>query len=1010
MRLYTTADGLWSTYMNYAMRDSRGFLWFCTRDGLSRFDGYHFTNYRIGGSQSSQNFTYIFEARDGVFWIVLSDNRVYQYNPASPVAFPQEQSDPSLEDGRLPLPVQLVASQSLPVMLQDRKGNLWTGGNGLFLIGQEAGRISFREIDLHLPERNTPPFFVYALAEGEDGSLWLGTTHGLLRRLPDGRVVQLKRSGRTGFDDVRVLLADKRGNIWSAYPGGAFITKPEPLSALAGLGEFSPRLLAPHPLALKAPLPAKPSETIDLGHFAALGESTPMYQQSNGHIWLALKDRLLLFDGRQFHSFSEVRGSLGFVSEDLDGDLWMSTTLGGVLRFSVRGLISYGKDDGLANHDVLSIHEDRDGRINVVSGGWFTSRLDNAKFTTIYPNIQSARGLWASPLGVLDHTGQWWFMTSRGLYRFAPTRRLEDLAHASPRLYTHLDGLPGRFPYCLFEDSRGDLWISVRDYEQGVSGLVRWRRSDETFHKLSEADGLPPLKSPASFAEDRAGHLWFGFYDGGLARYSAGRFTVFTPADGLPEGFITALHVDRQGRLWLTSSSGGVARIDDPTAEHLSFVHYTSREGLASNNARSMTEDFAGNIYIGTVRGLDRLTPETGKVKHYGVADGLAGDFVTAAHCDRKGALWFGTFNGLSRLDPQPDPDPAAPPIRIEGLRIAGVKQPLSEFGANNISGLKLTAAQSNLQIDFSSLSMARAALLRYQYKLEGVDEDWSAPTDQRTVHYANLAPGTYRFLVRAVDPFGLSSAQPASVGFRIFPHFWQRWWFLALVAAAIGSVAALLYRYRVAHLLELERVRIHIATDLHDDIGSSLSQIAVLSEVVRRQVDGTQAVSERLSTIASTSRELVDSMSDIVWAINPNRDNLGDLAQRMRRFASDLFTANDIEFHFNAREAERPLKLEADVRRQVFLIFKEAVHNIVRHSRCSTVEVDLHIENHVIRLTVKDDGKGFDPAQASQGHGLSSMSQRAKTLGATMEISSGPGSSTTVLLKVPLARRLTLP
>jgi signal transduction histidine kinase len=181
------------------------------------------------------------------------------------------------------------------------------------------------------------------------------------------------------------------------------------------------------------------------------------------------------------------------------------------------------------------------------------------------------------------------------------------------------------------------------------------------------------------------------------------------------------------------------------------------------------------------------------------------------------------------------------------------------------------------------------------------------------------------------------------------------------------------------------------------------------LSEVVRRQVDGNAAVSQPLSTIATTSRELVDSMSDIVWAINPKRDSLGDLAQRMRRFASDLFTANDIEFRFNAREAELPHKLEADLRRQVFLIFKEAAHNIVRHSHCSTVEVDLHIENHFITLTLKDDGQGFDTAQTSQGHGLSSMTQRAKTLGATMAISSRPGA-TTVSLKVPLARRLTLP
>src|SRR5262249_46797143 len=377
--------------------------------------------------------------------------------------------------------------------------------------------------------------------------------------------------------------------------------------------------------------------------------------------------------------------------------------------------------------------------------------------------------------------------------------------------------------------------------------------------------------------------------------------------------------------------------------------------------ARALTEDLDGDIYIGTVRGVDRLTPETGKIRHYGTLDGLAGDFVTAAYRDRKGTLWFGTFDGLSRLDPQPERMPSPPAIRIEGLRIAGVKQTLSDFGTSAIAGLELSAAQNNLQIDFSSLSMARAAVLRYQYKLQGVDRDWNAPSDQRTVHYANLAPGSYRFLVRAVDPGGLTSAEPASVDFRIFAPFWQRWWFLTVAGVAVGLAFTWLYRYRVAHLLELERVRTHIATDLHDDIGSSLSQIAVLSEVVRRQVDGTAAASAPLSTIATTSRELVDSMSDIVWAINPNRDNLSDLSHRMRRFASDLFTSNNIEFGFDAREPERPMKLDADVRRQLFLIFKESVHNIVRHSGCANVEITLRIENHAIVLVMKDDGKGFD-------------------------------------------------
>jgi ligand-binding sensor domain-containing protein/two-component sensor histidine kinase len=1010
MRHYTAEDGLWSSFINSMMRDSHGFMWFCTRDGLSRFDGYRFTNYRIGDGPASQNFTYMFESRDGIFWIVLGDKRLYRIDPRS-VTNPTQRTQgnqANADDGRLPLHAELVSSTPVAGLLQDRNGNLWSGGGGLFLVKEEAGRASFREINLNLPQAWKPSFSVRAVAEGDDGSLWLGTSHGLFRRLSDGRVVRYIVDEHHGPDDVNFLLADKSGYIWVAHAGGDYVLKPEPLAALAPLTAFSSRQVTVRRPDLATPLPIKAGEAVDLATIKAFAghakETTDIYQQSDGHIWLVVMDRLVLFDGREFRSLSDARGGFRGLIEDLDGDLWITTYLGGVVRFSARGLMSYGPADGLGEPNVASIREDRDGRLHVLGVGWTISRLDDKKFAFVHANVHDAKALWSSNVGLLDHTGQWWFLTSRGLYRFAHARRLEDLARATPVLYTKLDGLSGRWVYCMFEDSRGDLWISVRETEQGVSGLVRWRRSDETFHRFMEVDGLPPVKSAASFAEDRAGNLWFGFYEGGLARFAAGRFTTFTPADGLPESFITALHLDHLGRLWMTSSSGGLVRIDDPTAVHPRFVHYTTREGLSSNNARALTEDLSGDIYVGTVRGIDRLTPETGRFRHYGLADGLAGDFVTTAYRDRKGTLWFGTFSGLSRLDPQPEPVPSAPSIRIEGLRIAGVEQPLSEFGASAVTGLELGSGQRNLQIDFSSLSMARAPLLRYQYELQGVDRDWSALTDQRTVHYANLAPGTYRFLVRAVDPIGLNSAQPASVEFRIFPPFWQRWWFLTLAAMAIGSAITWLYRYRVAHLLELERVRTHIATDLHDDIGSSLSQIAVLSEVVRRQV-GSSAVSTPLSTIAATSRELVDSMSDIVWAINPNRDNLSDLSHRMRRFASDLFTANDIEFRFDAREPERPMKLDADVRRQVFLIFKESVHNIVRHSRCANVEVTLSIENHAISLVLKDDGKGFDAAQANHGHGLTSMNQRAKTLGATLEINSGTCSGTVVSLKVPLGR-----
>jgi signal transduction histidine kinase len=432
---------------------------------------------------------------------------------------------------------------------------------------------------------------------------------------------------------------------------------------------------------------------------------------------------------------------------------------------------------------------------------------------------------------------------------------------------------------------------------------------------------------------------------------------------------------------------------------------------LSSNNSRCLTEDLAGNIYIGTVRGVDRLNPETGNITHYTVADGLAADFVRAAFRDHQGALWFGTLKGLSRLDPQPERALAAPLILINGLQIAGVKQPLAEFGSAQIGELTLNAAQNNLQIDFFSLSLEHAEQLRYQYRLEGADVDWSAPTDQRTVTYANLAPGHYRFMVRALSADGITSAQPAFIEFRILRPIWQRWWFLTLALMAGGFAAFMLYRYRVRQLLALEHVRTRIASDLHDDIGASLSRMAILSEVVKRQDEIKSGASARMLTeIADSARSLVDAMSDIVWSIDPHRDDLRSVTARIRQFASDVLEARGIKWDLQLPRELAQVRLNAEQRRHILLIFKEALNNVVRHADCATVTLSLSCDGRSLMAEILDDGRGFQPPQAEQangngrgGNGLKNMRARVAQLGGELDITSSPDAGTHLRFKVPL-------
>ena len=442
------------------------------------------------------------------------------------------------------------------------------------------------------------------------------------------------------------------------------------------------------------------------------------------------------------------------------------------------------------------------------------------------------------------------------------------------------------------------------------------------------------------------------------------------------------------------------------------FVTYSKKTGLSSDMITTITEDQWGRMYFGTGIGVDRFDPGTGHVKRYTTADGLANSYVNVSYRDRNGGLWFGTLQGLSRLVLEADKPAEPPPILIQGVRAAGNDLPISALGVTEAGRYEFDAARNQLEIKFLSLGFRPGEVLRYQFMLECADRDWGAPTTQRTVTYANLRPGNYRFLVRAINADGTSSAAPATMSFTIIPPVWQRWWFVTLVLLALAVITHLIYRYHARRQIELERVRTRIATDLHDDIGASLSKIAILSDLAEREaVVAQSAVTGSLGQIADTSRDALDSMSDIVWAVNPQRDHLSDLTQRMRRFAEDLLDARDIDFTFRAPVEDKDIRLGADLRREIYLIFKECVNNLVKHSGCTRAEIEFRVEGQWLVISVVDDGSGFDPEAATTnagmgGHGLMSMQRRAQALGGSFEIESQKNKGTHVTLKVPLHQR----
>jgi ligand-binding sensor domain-containing protein len=691
------------------------------------------------------------------------------------------------------------------------------------------------------------------------------------------------------------------------------------------------------------------------------------------------------------------------LARDKGGNMWAGTQGAGVMRIGSSGFITFREPDGLATDLVFSVFSDRHGNVLALTNGKTVQRSLNVfdqaalKFRPIVPKVAGESGSWGNnQLLLQSHTGEWWAATKVGLCRFGPMA-VSALADRQPRCYAS-----GVQMYAVFEDSRGGIWASAQS-AQG-DRLLRWDPGLNAVQWFE--DGPAHDELIMVFAEDHASNIWMGPSRGDLFRYDGHRFTRFRRSDGVPAGVIASLIVDHTGRLWMGSSRGGLGLLENPGATPFRIRTYDTSNGLDSNTISCLTEDEAGRIYAGTGKGVDRLDPASGHIKHFSTVDGLAHGRFSSALRDGSGNLWFATRQGLSRLTPAREELPARPTVLITELKIFGKSYPLSQAGEALIRAPQLDHTRNQLQVAFVGFNGEPEESLRYTYKLEGAGGDWKEPDRVHEANFPGLPPGSYQFLVKAVNSAGQASLTPAEIDFAVLPPFWRRWWFLAILAIAAASLVFAVHQFRVMRLVELERVRTRIATDLHDDVGASLSRIAILSEVVKRQVSPANGDAGRtLTEIAETSRGLVDEMSDIVWSIDPRHGDLQSVVFRIREFGSAVLETQNIGWDFQVPEEFENLKLTAEQRRHIFLIFKEAIHNIARHSGCSAVSAAMRIQDGQLVAEIRDDGYGFIPGEPATGHGLTNMRARAEELRGSCRIDSEPGRGTRLTLTIPLKK-----
>lgn len=678
---------------------------------------------------------------------------------------------------------------------------------------------------------------------------------------------------------------------------------------------------------------------------------------------------------------------------------------------------------------------------------------------------------WRTVGGILeDRSGVLWIATPMGLNKFNPAKdgTAESFTH-----YTHDPKNPQSLSHPtiwpILEDRKGSLWLGTLGggldvFDRARKIFVHHRHDPSNPRSLADDD-------VTSLFEDRSGTLWIGLGDEGLDEFNraSGTFIHHKPDpndnNSINNGSVRAIFEDHLGALWVGTVGGGLNRFDRMEA---TFKHYTqdlkSLKGMIVVN--SILEDRRGNLWIGTFAGLSKFDRETGSFTSLTVRDGLASDQIFGILEDDRGCLWLNTGKGIAKFDPQRrtvrNYDESDGVRKSQGYAPSGFKNSRGEMFFGGINGfvrfhpdsirdnpyvppvamtafrkfdkivqldsaisekkeVHLLYSENMFSLEFAALNYTNPEKNQYAYMLEGFDGDWIYSGTRRYATYTNLDPGTYTFRVKGSNNDGAWNEAGTSIAVIITPPFWSRWWFRVFALVAVfGSVGGTI-RFieirkinrkieRLKHERELERERSRISQDMHDEVGANLTKIAIISELAMKNAGDAVGMTTQLQNISRTSREVVDSIGAIVWAINPKNDRLDNLAGYIREYASDYFEMTPIDCRFDFPEEVAGLPLSAEVRRNIFLTMKEAIHNVVKHSGATSVQIRLRLADRQLELVIEDNGTGFVMDDISgYGNGLLNMRKRIEGINGKFDIQSQPGGGTKIRFIAPVAQGIPL-
>jgi ligand-binding sensor domain-containing protein/signal transduction histidine kinase len=927
------------------------------------------------------------------------------------------------------------------VLFADSRDALWIG-----ITDSGLGRWQQNQFTLLTKRDGLPSNVITALAEDTAGRLWIGTEAGLIL-WQDGHLLPLTTAKEFEGQRITALAKDRQGQMWVGVKGvGVFRFSNDKLVPLTGdsMGEL-------------------------------LKDSHCLLTDKSGRMWVgAGEDFVLCKDGDHWHRYriprNQARSHVSTLAEEPDGTVWAGSAGGGLIRFKDGRLAAIPSGSGLAGRLIESLLTDRDGRLWVGTD----SGLNCLRRKSLFALGQSeglgfgaAQGLaevtpgvvWVgkpndglyrwdgksfsrlSAAGLSPHDSQitallvtpdgfCWLATTNRLLLYKDPIAAADEVKAIKLAPTNI--------ISLAENREGALWAGTRD------GKI-WQLRE---NKWLAQTNFSQTNAVTAMVTDADGSMWIGTAGGGLYRLVKGHVEHVGKSEGLLSDAIQTLYFDAQDTLWIGTADAGLSRWRNGR-----IANFTAHEGLP-DNIMQILEDDTGRLWLGSSAGiacvnksrLDELA--SGKIttvypQQFGRAEAMLSEECTGGFCPaglktKSDLLWFSTLKGVVVVNPRAQAATTRMPNTVlEEVLVDGVPDPMLHVSNPRVSGqpgneaspvdmLRITPGKHRVEFRYTGLSFDAPELMRFRYRLEGLDSDWVEAGTRRTAFYSYLPAGDYQFRVAACNREGVWTGSEAKLALTVSRYFWQTWWFLTLAGLSlmvlVGSSVRIIEKRKIQRRLKhleqeraLERERTRIAQDLHDEMGAKLCRISFLSEHARRGELPPDELQDQITSISDASREVLHSLDEIVWAVNPQNDTLEHVASYIGQYAEEYFQMTGIQCELDIPTQLPPHPLSSQMRHHLFLATHEALTNILKHSGATHAKITMVFGNGTFEINISDNGKGFDSpviesnqaspatASAASGDGLNNMCQRLTDFGGRCRIESTPGRGTNIRFVIPL-------